>query len=184
MILHPPPLTQSQSRPPTQCRPSNAPIVALPRPHSGQTPLTTEEKAARFTVQYGEMSRKKPEGAIRLAFGSLGPKGLQPHCHSSMQGLRRFFQQWEVDHFGGMEHQVNLNTIPLWHCPYEVFRSKNPLHLIAPHNENENDHGLHQQGGVIAMTMGEMVGSMHSQGKDPTGQRRCSDLHLHHVPSM
>jgi hypothetical protein len=127
---------------------------------------TKEEKAAAFEVPFGEMAQHKLEGVARLCFLNIGPGGLQPEDSGAVAGLRTFLQQWEVDHFGACEVQVNWSNAPPHHRLPELFRSENMLRCIASHNSNENDHGRWQQGGTMAMTMGEMAARMHSQGKD------------------
>ncbi len=129
-------------------------------------------KAARFKVQFSDMTCNKQEGTARICFGNMGPGGLQPHCDGSIQSLRTFLQRWQVDHYGGCEHQMNLDNIPPYHRLHEIFRSENALRCIAAHNKHSNDHNFRQQGGTMSMTMGEMASRHHTSGKDATGLGR------------
>ena len=134
--------------------------------------MTDEDKAKAFAIQFGNMPRGKPEGATRVAFSNLGPGGLQPHDISVIQSIRRFLRQWEVDYFGGCEIHVNWKHAPSYHRPQELFFSENLLCPILAHNIHEDNHSPRQQGGTMAMAIGEMATRLHGQGTDPSGLGR------------
>jgi hypothetical protein len=131
-----------------------------------------EDKAKAFAIQFGDMPREKPKGATWVAFSNLGPGGLQPHDFSVIQSMHKFLQQWEIDYFGGCKIHVNWKHAPSYHHPQELFFSENLLHPIMAYNINEDSHSPRQQGGTMAMAIGEMATRLHGQGTDPSGLGR------------
>ena len=156
------------------------------RPPSRQTTITGEaaatgdeeserrkaEKARLFQIPFGEMTKDKPDSYARLCFGNMGPAGLQPQQESSVEELRHFLREWEVDHFGGVEHQVNATNLDHRYRLPAIFQSENALRCHSAHNVNENNHSTRQQGGTMALTLGAMASRVHSQGEDSTGLGR------------
>jgi hypothetical protein len=135
--------------------------------------LTLEEKQIAFSLQFGEIPRDKPDGVSRVCFGNIGPAGLQPFDMSKIQAIRHFLRQWQVDHFGACETQVNWTHIPYEKRLEELFFSETLLRCICAHNTNDADnHSQRQQGGTMSMSMGEMAGRMHSKGVDSSGLGR------------
>jgi hypothetical protein len=135
---------------------------------------TSEERAAAFNVQFGNITRAKPEGATRLIFSNAGPSGVRPDSTSWIQSFRHFLEQDEPDHIGLAEVNVNWSQIPQHQQPGEIFKSENLLRYTTAHNTTkETNQGCRrQQGGMMALTMGEMATRLHSQGRDATGLGR------------
>ena len=84
---------------------------------------------------------------------------------------KRFARKVDADYLSFTEAGVNWTSMPKAGSPYEQFRTENALRVATAHNEHEN-FGRKQQGGCMALALGQMATKATEVDRDETGLGR------------